>query len=394
MDRVNMDSVRVFDVMVCGYLCVDMVPIFKPNGSDGVPRDEFTFRPGMLMELDGMTFTLGGLVGNTGLVLHKIGKRVLACGLVGQDHLGQLVLDKLTACGMAHAVSTSTEEGTAFGIVLAPAGVDRMFLESPGCSRLFGRGHVDPVAIAQSRLLHFGYIPLLHKFFEAGGVELHKLLDACKERGTVTSMDLSMPDSKGDAAGVNWRELLHRVLPLTDILMPSMEEILFMLLPDSYRALCEAHGEQQVIDHVPMETVKHLGRTILGLGVKIVLIKMAHRGLYLATGSIATPNEGTLLGLDAELWSGRELFCEAYPLDTTRNSNASGAGDTAVAAFLSAVLDGESPERALGLSAMAGRESLYCNDICAEMADWTQIAENVDKLPPTLSKLELTTLNE
>lgn len=373
-----MESKRKYDITVCGYLCMDLVPAFKKQDGHTEKGNLDFLRPGMLTELDGMQFTLGGLVANTGIVLHRIGKNVFLNGLIGQDHLGELIIKQLQEYGVANGIATTGQAGTAFGIVLAPPGLDRLFLESPGCSKFFGFEQVDFEAIRSSKILHFGYMPLLKQFFEEDGKQLSNLLESSRKAGTVTSMDLSLPDGNGETAGIDWPSIMNNVLPLTDILVPSVEEILYMLMPDMYSDLDEKHGGQHIIDHVSTETLQALGRQILAQGVKILMIKMAHRGLYLATGNVALEDGHGILGLDPSAWNDQELFCEAYPLDENRVSNASGAGDTAVAAFLAALLDGEPPARALKLSAMAGRESLYCNDLYTELADWQEISANIN----------------
>ncbi len=330
------------------------------------------FKPGTLTELNGMTFSLGGAVGNTGLALHRFGKKVLLNGLIGDDHLGAYVADRLDEYGVANSIGKTSDAGTAFGIVLAPPAIDRLFLEYPGSSRFFDLASVDMEKVKSSKLLHFGYLPLLKHFFHAKGAQLVELFQQAKQNGTVTSMDLSLPDPTGETREIDWHEIMRRVLPHTDILLPSIEEILYMTMPDVYRELCERHGEAQVLDRVSLDTIQRLGRMLLSYGVKIVLIKMAHRGVYLFTGDLTTEKNG-LLGLDGQHWSDLALYAPAYKADVERVSNASGAGDTAVAAFLAALLDGVTPQIAVKLSAVAGRESLYCNDLYGELPDWDEI---------------------
>lgn len=386
-----MKKEREYDILVCGYLCVDLVPKFSRPAEDGDTVVEPSLSPGTLTELDGMTFTLGGAVGNTGLVLHKIGKKVLLNGLVGDDHLGAFITAQLARYEVNNAISTIADAGTAFGIVLAPPRTDRLFLEYPGCSRFFDLAHVAKAQITASKLLHFGYAPLLKRFFENDGELLRQLLIDAKQVGTLTSMDLSLPDTEGDGRAVDWHRLMTHVLPFTDILLPSVEELLYMMMPDVYRELSAMHGAPNVLDHVPLETVQRLARIVLDLGVKIVMIKMAHRGIYLLTGNVSSL-EG--IGLDIQLWNHQELFCDAYSLDEKRVVNASGAGDAAVAAFLGALLDGESPKEALKLSAMAGRESLYCDDLYSELATWDEIANRVNLETVNVQlKADLITIN-
>jgi len=50
--------------------------------------------------------------------------------------------------------------------------------------------------------------------------------------------------------------------------------------------------------------------------------------------------------LQEETWNNREILCNAYKVDQSKVMHATGAGDTAVAAFLSAILNGETPDAA------------------------------------------------
>lgn len=104
---------------------------------------------------------------------------------------------------------------------------------------------------------------------------------------------------------------------------------------------------------------------------------MGHRGAYLLTGDISSLNKEAGVVLDKERWNYREILCNAYCVDSSRPVNATGAGDTAVAAFLTAVLNGDTPETAIRYAAMAGRESLYCENIFEDIDSWEQLTEKI-----------------
>ncbi|TZF86257.1 carbohydrate kinase family protein (plasmid) [Pedobacter sp. BS3] len=365
-----MDNSESFDVFVCGYICVDMLPVFKKTYRIPTPPKEF-FRPGMLVELDGMAFTVGGVVGNTGLVLHRIGKKVVLNGVVGDDHLGQFLTARLNEIQIESDMKKIQYAGTSFGLVLSPPGNDRMFLEYPGCSHLFDLDCVNFQQVAKSKILHFGYLPLMQKFYRNGGEDLIKLLDYARQHGTVTSMDLCLPDEHVGSGEIRWRDILHNVLPYTDIIAPSIEEILYMLMPDLYQELVAMYGGSNLIDFIPNETVQEIGRQLLGFGAKIVMIKLAHKGIYMVTGDAQD-----ILDLGEE-WTDQEIFCKAYAVEDTRFVNASGAGDSAVAVFLAALLHRKKPLEALKLAAMAGKESLYCLDLSDEFPDLNNIEQQV-----------------
>ncbi|MFA5206068.1 MAG: hypothetical protein WC708_16850, partial [Lentisphaeria bacterium] len=76
----------VSDAVVAGYLGVDLTPGFSAARAP-VPFAEL-FRPGKLIETEGLHFSLGGVVANTGLAMKRFGQRVELMGCVGRDALG------------------------------------------------------------------------------------------------------------------------------------------------------------------------------------------------------------------------------------------------------------------------------------------------------------------
>ena len=115
-----------------------------------------------------------------------------------------------------------------------------------------------------------------------------------------------------------------------------------------------------------------------------MLIKMGHRGAFLFTGDVSSINKKLEVSLQEEKWNNREILCNAYKVDQSKITHATGAGDTAVAAFLSAILDGKSPDLAIKFAAMAGRDSLYCESIFNDICNWGQLTEKINKEPNEL----------
>ena len=60
-------SIKKYDAVIAGYTCVDMLPGFNDNYIFNKASDLFI--PGKLIEIEGMSFVLGGLVPNTGLAM-------------------------------------------------------------------------------------------------------------------------------------------------------------------------------------------------------------------------------------------------------------------------------------------------------------------------------------
>ncbi len=361
-------SVKTIDVVVAGYLGVDVICDFD-NG-ELVKH----FRPGKLFEIDKISFSPGGVVANTGAALKKFGQRVHLMGLLGDDLLGRAVKNNLIAYGLSDGVSITNDGNSACGIVISPKDVDRIFLEYPGCNHLFDLSHIDFETVSQSRLFHFGYPPLLKQFYSNNGRQLSELFARVKKLNVLTSLDFSLPDTGSESGKVNWPEILRNTLPYVDIFVPSIEEAIQVVVPELYQQLSQSGAHADFVDHVPFEMVRKVAGKILHLGAKAVLIKMAHRGAYLATGDVSVLRNDFGLFSD-DKWNQCELSCTAYPLDQKKVKNASGAGDTAVAAFLTAILNNETPQAAIQLSNIAGRNNLYCMDIYEELENWESMKE-------------------
>lgn len=362
---------KKFDAVIAGYACVDLIPDFKKE--EVFTNISDVLRPGKLIEINGLNFLIGGIVANTGLAMAKFNKRVFLNGLVGEDFMGKIAIDWLGKYNLSEGIQTTTDEGTAFSIVLAPPGIDRIFLESIGCNKIFDASHINFDAIAQCRLFHFGYPPLLKQFFINSGSLLVDLFSEIQNMGVVTSLDFSLPDSESESGKVNWPEILSNVLPVTDIFVPSLEEALQIMLPVKHAELQLICDNGEIIDHVSIDLIRVLGKKIIDSGVKILLIKAGHRGAYLLTGDISEMNSKRGLNLCEKNWSFRELWCKAYPTNQIDIVNSTGAGDTAAAAFLSAILDGNDAESALKYAALAGRNNLYCRNIYEELPGWQEM---------------------
>lgn len=366
---------KKYDAVVAGYTCVDLIPDFKKAQS--ISSISNLFVPGKLIEIDGINFVLGGVVPNTGLAMNKFNKKVFLNGLVGEDFIGKIAIEWLDKYNLSEGIMTTSKSGTAFSIVIAPPGIDRIFLESPGCNQIFDASFINFDAISQSRLFHFGYPPLLKQFYQNNGSQLVDLFYKIKEMGVVTSLDFSLPDPESESGSINWKEIMQKVLPYTDIFVPSLEEVLQIMQPGEYEAILSSSVSADIINRVLVNTIREIGKRFIDLGVKILLIKAGQWGAYLLTGDVSSINEKAGLNLDKGKWNHCELWCNAYKADLLKIKNSSGAGDTSVAAFLSAILDSENPESAVKYAATAGRNNLYCKSIYDDLCNWQEMTEEL-----------------
>lgn len=332
-------------VIAAGHICLDITPVFT---SGKVSRPEELLIPGKLLHVDAANVSTGGSVANTGLALKKLGNDVTLMGKIGDDAFGNMVQSILAQHG-AGGLLVDANSSTSYSVVLAIPGVDRIFLHNPGANDTFASQDIPEEALEDAVLFHFGYPPLMKRMYQDDGTELAAMFARMKEKGIATSLDMAAIDPNSPAGKANWKELLAKVLPQVDFFVPSFEEICFMLDRARYDWLSGLGGD--MIDHVDMERdVKPLAEALMELGAGMVLIKCGTAGVYYRTGNME--NVGKRLCLSADNWKHQEGFQKCFQAECVRS--ATGAGDTSIAAFLTALMRGKTPSQCVALAAAEG----------------------------------------
>lgn len=360
------------DAVVAGYLGVDLMPVLRE-----MPSGAFRFVPGGLVEATGLQLSLGGVVANTGLAMRRMGVSVRLMGCVGCDPLGDVAMRLLADHQADGDIRRRPDAGTAYGLVLAPTGMDRMFIEDPGCNRVFTADDVDEAAVANCRLFHFGYPPLMDALWQDGGTELIRLLRRVRETGAVVSLDLSLPDLNAPSGQADWRGILTRALPLVDIFVPSVDELFLMLDPAGHAAHVARAGSDVDADPVPEGICGRLAAEAVAMGAGLVMVKAGARGAHLHTGDLTRLHDALPGTREPGCPDGMAL--PALPVDPGRVRNASGAGDCAIAGFLAALLKGERIASAGRYAMMAGRDNLYGADALAGIRSWAAMRTDTDE---------------
>jgi sugar/nucleoside kinase (ribokinase family) len=129
-------------------------------------------------------------------------------------------------------------------------------------------------------------------------------------------------------------------------------------------------------DAVTPELLHRLSDEVLGYGVKALLVKLGQRGAYLRTAGASAWEKGGrgLEGL-GEAWHSRELWAPAYEVSV---AGTTGAGDAAIAGFLSGILRGESPEVALRMANAVGAACVEGGSPTMGIMPWEELLERVD----------------
>jgi sugar/nucleoside kinase (ribokinase family) len=229
--------------------------------------------------------------------------------------------------------------------------------------------------VAQARLFHFGYPPLMKRMLESDGAQLTEMFRRVKEMGVTTSLDMVFPDPTSAAGQLDWEAILRAVLPYVDVFLPSVEEILFMVRRQTYEELCQAAGGTGFMALVTPSLLSDLSCQFLDMGVKIVGFKVGDRGLYLRTaGRPAIESLGKAAPSDPAAWAGKELWAPCFKVDVVGTT---GAGDATIAGFLSALLRDMSAEAALTAAVAVGACNVEAADALSGVRPWDETMRRV-----------------
>lgn len=347
----------MFDAISVGHICIDLTPDM-PARQNGVAD---IFVGGKLTNVGRMEFSTGGSVSNTGIALSRLGLKTPLVGKIGDDMLGGAIADLAQSQGgVIDNLITAPGESSSYSVVLAIPGVDRIFLHNPGTNDTFEVDDLDFSLVAQARLMHFGYPPLMKRMFESDGAELIRLFTLAKETGVSTSLDMALPDPSSESGKADWGSILSATLPQTDIFMPSIEEIIYMADRSKYDEL--KAKDSDILKNLDIDYISDLGGRILSMGCGIVVLKCGTLGYYVKTASADRLSKmGRAEPKNIQDWSDRELFSGIYKVENFKS--ATGAGDTSIAGFLAAFLRGHSPEVAINAACATG--ALCCTSYSA-----------------------------
>ncbi len=357
-------------IIVAGHISLDITPVF--NSSDG-KKVLKSFQPGKLLEAGKANVSGGGAVFNTGLGLHALGADVLLMANTGDDDFGRILKGKIQERGCESCITVLPGEDTSYTIVLAPKGVDRLFLHNPGCNNTFGFEHVDLKKAEKADHFHFGYPTLMKRFYQNDGMELKELFCRIKKLGLTTSLDLAAVDPDSEAANCRWDRILDSVLPYVDFFVPSIEELGFLLDRPLYENWQEIADGDDITSVLSLKRdVETIANHALQLGAKAVLLKCGAAGMFLKTASKQMFANGPdfLKG-----WGEISYFQNSFLPE--RILSATGAGDTSIAAFIKAMLEGRRPVECVKLAAATGASCVTAYDTVSGLLPFEKLEEKM-----------------
>jgi sugar/nucleoside kinase (ribokinase family) len=371
---------KQYDVMAAGHLCLDIIPRFTDTGAKGITD---VMRPGKLVNVEAATVSTGGPVSNTGINMKTLGSKVCFCACTGDDAFGKLTVEMLRQSGNAEGVHTVNGTPSSYTVVVAPPGIDRIFLHNPGTNNTFCSDDLDPDLISQCRHFHFGYPPLMERMFADEGIDLQRVFRIAKEAGATTSCDMTLPDPDSTSGKAPWRNILRNILPYVDIFVPSIEETFYMLEPREFLEMKARYNDTELIDHFTVGDYSNIADAVLAMGCKMTTLKSGHRGFYVKTNSKETFDTlGAAKPRDVDNWSDRELWAPAFEVDEF--GSATGSGDSSIAGFLSAFLRGSNIEDALKYATCCGLQNVRVLDAVSGIKTWEETTQMLEEKMPMI----------
>lgn len=346
-------------VISAGHICLDITPVF-PDSCAHQMGD--LLKPGKLINMKAADVHTGGSVSNTGLAMKLLGANVSLAGKVGDDAFGSMVKTALEEYDASDGLIIGKDESTSYSVILAIPGIDRIFLHHNGANNTFHAEDIPEDMLADTALFHFGYPPLMRSMYIDEGQELVKILERAKTAGAATSLDLAAVDPSAESAQARWDKILEKVIPYTDFFVPSAEELCYMLDHERFMQWQERAAGGDITEILDVdEDIRPLADKCMELGAKVLLIKCGAPGLYYRTaGTEVLEQIGKRAGLACEKWADREGFEKSYVPEQVLSGT--GAGDTTIAAFLTAMLEGYSLTDCMHLAAGAGASCVAAYD--------------------------------
>lgn len=362
------------EIAVAGHICVDIIPEMS---NTGIKSNDY-FVPGRLVEVGPTLIASGGVVFNTGLALHRLGANVKLMGKIGDDTFGKAILELLKQHGanLPKYMMVVPGEHSSYSVVLSAPNSDRMLFHFPGTNDTFGAEDINYETLEGVKLFHFGYPPLMRSMYKDGGEMLQNIFKRVRERGIVTSLDMAMPDPHRESGRADWMGILQRVLPFTDIFIPSVEELMFMTRRSLLESMIDKYGSNNVLANIDGDLLSSMSEELLEMGASIVGIKLGEHGLYIRSSPEAARIQWVerFHSTHANKWVNRELLSPCFRVDVRGTT---GAGDCTIAGFIAGIVNGHTPEEVIKLAIGAGACSVEQIDAAQGMILWVELKERI-----------------
>ena len=362
-------------VIAAGHICLDITPVFPEKK---VSRLDALLQPGKLIQMGEADVHTGGSVANTGLAMKLLGADVSLMGKIGDDAFGSMILNILEKYGAGENMLVTSGEATSYSVILAVPGIDRIFLHNPGANDTFCADNIPAESLEDTALFHFGYPPLMKKMYENDGAELLKIFRMAKKAGAATSLDMAAVDASSKAGAADWKSILKSVIPYVDFFVPSVEELCFMLDRKRFADWQDRAEGRDITEILDIDRdIRPLADQCMEFGAKVLLIKCGAPGMYYQTAGPSQLAEiSSRAGLDIKGWADKKGFERSYVPEQILSGT--GAGDTSIAAFLTAMLMGKSLMDCLHLAAATGASCVAAYDALSGLKSFEELEKKIN----------------
>ena len=263
---------------------------------------------------------------------------------------------------------------TSYTVVINPPGVDRIFLHYPGANDTFGADDVRYDLLAQARLFHFGYPPLMRLMYEDDGAQLVEILRRAKETGVTTSLDMALPDASSPAGRADWAAILKRRSLTWTCSCPASRRSCSCCAAKPIASSARRRGRQHpAADHPgaalrPERRAAGHGREDRRPEAGPPRLLPAHRrpGGHRRLGR-ARPS-------DPAAWADQELWAPCFQVDVVGTT---GSGDSTIAGFLCALLRDMAPDQAVTAAVAVGACNVEAADALSGIRPWDETMRRV-----------------
>jgi sugar/nucleoside kinase (ribokinase family) len=168
--------------------------------------------------VDDVRITAAGTAAGTSADLAKLGMESVVLGAIGDDDLGELLVQMLGTHGVdtTRLVRTQGLQTSVSILLIGHDGERQVVVRLPGANSHLSLEDVDFDAIAEADLLHVGGVDVLGDF---AGDPLVEVMAFARSRGVSTSLDVLAVCDQRTA------EQLTPALPYADYFMPNAEQL-------------------------------------------------------------------------------------------------------------------------------------------------------------------------
>jgi sugar/nucleoside kinase (ribokinase family) len=136
-----------------------------------------------------------------------------------------------------------------------------------------------------------------------------------------------------------------------------------------------ARWRGDTLANINREYLHELAGELLEMGAVVAGFKLGEKGIYLRTAGSHRAARLAKLPVDIDDWSDRELYQAAFEVEV---AGTTGAGDSAYAGFLAAMLKGLPPHACIQLASAVGACNVESIDATSGVRSWEETTARLE----------------